>query len=122
MDKKCNLVRNIQNMNKTIIFSTITGTVVYFLFEWLFYEVLFTSLHPKPNSMLFILLGSLLGASRHEVLKFGAEQKLLKFCLHGEKIIKNPKPKAPHPHWWSVQHSYSPQRCARLVGQRLSGL
>lgn len=46
-------------MNKSLIISTITGTIVYFLLGWLFYGVLFTDLYPAPESMLFIVLGSL---------------------------------------------------------------
>lgn len=48
-------------MNKSIIFSTITGTIVYFLLGWLFYGILFTDLYPsnKEHSMQLILLGSL---------------------------------------------------------------
>lgn len=58
-DKIYNLVSNYQNMNKSIIYSTITGTIVYFLLGWLFYGVLFTDLYPESNSMLFIVLGAL---------------------------------------------------------------
>lgn len=46
-------------MNKSLIISTITGTIVYFLLGWLFYGILFTDLYPQPDSMLFILLGAL---------------------------------------------------------------
>jgi FtsH-binding integral membrane protein len=44
---------------KSILLSTITGTIVYFALGWLFYGILFTDLYPEPNSMLFIVLGSL---------------------------------------------------------------
>ena len=60
VDKIYNLVSNYQNMNKPIIYSTITGTIVYFLLGWLFYGILFADLYPEPDSMLYILLGSLL--------------------------------------------------------------
>ncbi|MGB0280319.1 MAG: hypothetical protein ACPGAA_05985, partial [Flavobacteriaceae bacterium] len=46
-------------MNKSIIYSTITGTIVYFLLGWLFYGILFTDLYPESDSMLFIFLGCL---------------------------------------------------------------
>ena len=46
-------------MNKSIIISTITGTIVYFLLGSLFYGILFPNLYPEPESMLFIALGSL---------------------------------------------------------------
>ena len=46
-------------MNKSIIYSTITGTIVYFLLGWLFYGIIFTDLYPESDSMLFIVLGSL---------------------------------------------------------------
>jgi len=46
-------------MNKSIIYSTITGTIVYFLLGWLFYGILFTDLYPESDSMLFIVLGAL---------------------------------------------------------------
>ena len=48
-------------MNKSIIYSTITGTIVYFLLGWLFYGILFTDLYPpqEGQSMLFIVLGAL---------------------------------------------------------------
>ncbi|MGB0273730.1 MAG: hypothetical protein ACPF9U_00660 [Flavobacteriaceae bacterium] len=48
-------------MNKSIIYSTITGTIVYFLLGWLFYGILFTDLYPpqEGQSMLFIFLGCL---------------------------------------------------------------
>ncbi|MBT5788098.1 MAG: hypothetical protein HOI14_03395 [Flavobacteriaceae bacterium] len=44
---------------KSILLSTITGTIVYFALGWLFYGILFTDLYPESNSMLFIVLGSL---------------------------------------------------------------
>jgi hypothetical protein len=44
---------------KSILLSTITGTIVYFALGWLFYGILFTDLYPEPNSMVFIFLGSL---------------------------------------------------------------
>jgi hypothetical protein len=46
---------------KSLIFSTITGTITYFLLGWLFYTVLFTELYPatEGQSMLFIFLGTL---------------------------------------------------------------
>ncbi len=46
---------------KSLIFSTITGTIVYFLLGWLFYGMLFPDLYPasEEQSMLFIFLGSL---------------------------------------------------------------
>lgn len=44
---------------KSILLSTITGTIVYFALGWLFYGILFTDLCPESNSMLFIVLGSL---------------------------------------------------------------
>jgi hypothetical protein len=44
---------------KSILLSTITGTIVYFALGWLFYGILFTDLYPDPNSMVFIFLGSL---------------------------------------------------------------
>ena len=45
-------------MNKSIIYSTITGTIVYFLLGWLFYGILFTELYPSEEnqSMLYIFL------------------------------------------------------------------
>ena len=46
-------------MNKSIFYSTITGTIVYFLLGWLFYGILFTDLYPESDSMLFIVLGAL---------------------------------------------------------------
>ena len=48
-------------MNKSIIYSTITGTIVYFLLGWLFYGILFTELYPSEEnqSMLYIFLGCL---------------------------------------------------------------
>ena len=48
-------------MNKSIIYSTITGTIVYFLLGWLFYGILFTDLYPSNQeySMQLVLLGSL---------------------------------------------------------------
>ena len=48
-------------MNKSIIYSTITGTIVYFALGWLFYGILFTDLYPSNQeySMQLVLLGSL---------------------------------------------------------------
>lgn len=48
-------------MNKSIIYSTITGTIVYFALGWLFYGILFTDLYPESegHSMLYVLLGCL---------------------------------------------------------------
>ena len=44
---------------KSILLSTITGTIVYFALGWLFYGILFTDLYHESNPMLFIVLGSL---------------------------------------------------------------
>ena len=44
---------------KSLIFSTITGTVAYYLLGWLFYGIIFPGLYPEPEHMLFILLGSI---------------------------------------------------------------
>jgi hypothetical protein len=44
---------------KSILLSTITGTIVYFALGWLFYGILFTDLYPESNSMLFIVIGSI---------------------------------------------------------------
>lgn len=46
-------------MNKSLIISTITGTIIYFLLGWLFYGILFPGLYPEPEHMHFILLGSI---------------------------------------------------------------
>ena len=48
-------------MNKSLIYSTITGTIVYFLLGWLFYGILFTDLYPanEEHSMLFVFFGCL---------------------------------------------------------------
>lgn len=61
MNKIYNLVSNYQNMNKSLIYSTITGTIVYFLLGWLFYGILFTDLYPanEEHSMLFVFFGCL---------------------------------------------------------------
>ena len=48
-------------MNKSIIYSTIIGTIVYFALGWLFYGTLFTDLYPESEgqSVLYIFLGCL---------------------------------------------------------------
>jgi len=44
---------------KSFLLSGIAGTIVYFLFGWLFYGILFSDIYPQEQSMLFIFLGSL---------------------------------------------------------------